>query len=516
MNFRWFLKSTFVGLALSSTIVVPSAYAQKGIAQGLSSANPRVGVQPTRIASGFQLQEVAQGSEPLENPSTKIKKFGFLADGTNTVPDENTYVVFDQNPGGPDSSFDYGRHFLYQGHENSGNMAYVTRINLDITEAAHRITLLTPEGASGFTGFNSIDGSTWNPFTRTFFFTQEAGSNGGVIQLTAGWPAVATTLDGIVGKAGYEGVHLDNDGNLYLVEDSGGTSVNIIPGDTTSAKTAKQPNSFVYRFVPYDIADFSKGGKLQSLQVSIGGNALVFTADAVADTFSTRQLQLHTPGSSWPVRWITVHDTAVDGTASFNANAAAKKAGATPFKRPENMAFLPGSGFNTFVFVATGDTDIFAGSQPALQARGSYGSLFRVDFHGANEAGTISLLYLGDSVHNSFDNLTFIDNFTVVATEDRGDSLHGQLNTLDSIWAFDVRKPGTPPQRFVALGRDPESLADAQATGDGDNEPTGLIVSDGSPTVGGLLYKQVKPNASRWFFTQQHGENVVWEIVPAN
>jgi len=31
-----------------------------------------------------------------------------------------------------------------------------------------------------------------------------------------------------------------------------------------------------------------------------------------------------------------------------------------------------------------------------------------------------------------------------------------------------------------------------------------------------LLYKQVKPNASRWFFTQQHGENVVWEIVPAN
>jgi len=108
MNFRWFLKSTFVGLALSSTIVVPSAYAQKGIAQGLSSANPRVGVQPTRIASGFQLQEVAQGSEPLENPSTKIKKFGFLADGTNTVPDENTYVVFDQNPGGRIAAYSGG------------------------------------------------------------------------------------------------------------------------------------------------------------------------------------------------------------------------------------------------------------------------------------------------------------------------------------------------------------------------------------------------------------------------
>jgi secreted PhoX family phosphatase len=33
---------------------------------------------------------------------------------------------------------------------------------------------------------------------------------------------------------------------------------------------------------------------------------------------------------------------------------AAKVAGATPFKRPENAQFIPGSGFKSFIFDATG------------------------------------------------------------------------------------------------------------------------------------------------------------------
>jgi hypothetical protein len=106
---------------------------------------------------------------------------------TRTEPDENTYVVFDSNPGGPAPGFDYGRHFLYQGHENSNNLAYITRINLDVDDPLHRITLLTPTNTAGKTGFNSIDGSTWNPFTRTLLFTQEAGfPNGGVNRSYAG------------------------------------------------------------------------------------------------------------------------------------------------------------------------------------------------------------------------------------------------------------------------------------------------------------------------------------------
>src|SRR5262249_4382331 len=81
--------------------------------------------QPSLIDPGFAVRLVASGADPLENPSGVITRFGKLADNTNTEPDENTYLVFDQNPGGPSPGFDYGRHFLFQGHENAGNLAYV-------------------------------------------------------------------------------------------------------------------------------------------------------------------------------------------------------------------------------------------------------------------------------------------------------------------------------------------------------------------------------------------------------
>jgi len=47
---------------------------------------------------------------------------------------------------------------------------------------------------------------------------------------------------------------------------------------------------------------------------------------------------------------------------------------------------------------------------------------------------------------------------------------------------------------------------------DGDNEPTGLHVSDGDPTIQGLVGSHAPVNA-RWFVTQQHGRNFVYEFV---
>src|SRR6266550_2680660 len=128
---------------------------------------------------------VVQGVDLLENTSGIITQYGYLSDGTNTEPDQNTYLILDHNPGGPTPDYDYGRHFLLQGHEKSGNLAYITRINLDVASPDHRITLLTPVDATGFTNFNSIDGSTWDPFTGTLLLTQEAGANGGVIEMGA-------------------------------------------------------------------------------------------------------------------------------------------------------------------------------------------------------------------------------------------------------------------------------------------------------------------------------------------
>jgi hypothetical protein len=495
--------------ALSLALAVPVAFGQIGIGpihNSVPSANQRVDTPDTVISAGFRLKTIAVGNDPLENPSPKITQFGLLADGSPTEPDQNLYLVLDHVQG-PTPGYNYGHHFLFQGHENAGDMAYVTRINLDVTDPAHRITLLTPEGADGFTHFNSIDGSTYDTISKTLFFTEEVGAAGGAFQVSVTWPPVVTALDGILGKAGYEGIHPDNRGNLLIIEDTGGTGVNIDPQDPASPKTAKQPNSFVYRFVPNDPRDITKGGKLQALQVSINHQPVVFNAnDPVGDTFSTNQLLLHTPGTSYPVRWVTIHDTDVDGTDSFDANAAAKTAGATPFKRPENAQFLPGSDYRTFFFCPTGDTDAPAGNVPALAARGSWGSILRVDLRRHSNSGSISIFVLGDATHASFDNLTFADFNTLLATEDRGDSLHTQLNTLDSVWAFSVS--GHSAKRFIALGRDATSVAAGE-----DNEPTGLHVSNGSPFPFAQPGSPLNLLFARGFLTRQHGDNVVWEIV---
>ena len=182
---------------------------------GVPAANPVV-VSDNIFSPEFAPGLVVEGIDLLENPSGLITQFGSLSDGTLTEPDENTYLILDHNPGGPTPDYDYGRHFLFQGHENSGDLAYVTRINLDVASPDHRITLLTPVDAGGLTHFNRIDGSTWNPFTRTLLFTQENGNLGGVIEMGAdfdpntGGGAGLRTLYGSLGQGGYEGIHPDD------------------------------------------------------------------------------------------------------------------------------------------------------------------------------------------------------------------------------------------------------------------------------------------------------------------
>ena len=224
---------------------------------------------------------------------------------------------------------------------------------------------------------------------------------------------------------------------------------------------------------------------MQALQVSIDGNPVVFVAFSMehptGDVLSENQRLLHTVGASYPVQWITIHDTAVDGTMEFDANARAKLLGATPFKRPENAQFPPNSNFQTFFFDITGDTDNRAGIQPVLAERGAWGGLFRVDLDASRDTGHISLVVLGDADHAAFDNITFADaKDTVLLAEDRGDTLHDQLNKLDSIWAYRL-KDSDPSKnvvsRFLALGQD----IVAAVPGQEDNEPTGCTCPRGTP-----------------------------------
>ena len=152
-----------------------------------------------------------------------------------------------------------------------------------------------------------------------------------------------------------------------------------------------------------------------------------------------------------------------------------------------------------------------------LAARGAWGGIFRVDLDANRETGNISLVVLGDADHAAFDNITFVDDKdTVLVTEDRGDTLHDQLNKLDSIWAYKLDREHPERSiaaRFVALGEDRM----APIATEEDNEPTGLHMSEGDSTIQGLIgTREFRKDRAMLFFTQQHGENNLFEVLPVD
>jgi hypothetical protein len=83
---------------------------------------------------------------------------------------------------------------------------------------------------------------------------------------------------------------------------------------------------------------------------------------------------------------------------------------------------------------------------------------------------------------------------------------------------------GIKPIRWLGEGRDPSATLDSANGGygknEGDNEITGVHVSNGDAGPSGILGAQV-PNLRRgssnwrWFWTQQHGDNITWEVTLA-
>jgi hypothetical protein len=506
------------------------------------AANPKApGLSsPNVLSPEFQEVTVAQGSTPLENPSTTTSRYyGYSIDGpmlptpagdlpslahkveaTKTEPDKNTYLVL-EGLNGADPRYNYGRHFLFQGHEVGVNgQGIITRINLD-ADAAHRVTLLAEKDTNGVP-LLPIDGSTWYPFSHRLLFSAEVGNKGGIYQATLDVPSVVEDLSGVMGRGGFEGIQADSSGNIVIVEDSGGNT-----GLTNNH--AKQANSFLYRFVPKNLRDLKAGGKLQALQVKSLRNSapIVFNPRSVdGDILLDDMLDLHTYGKVFDAKWIVIHDTDLQGTASFDANKLAKDAGATPFKRPENGQFRPGTEFREFFFDETGDTNALTEARD----HGGFGSIMKLTLQKpSGDKGQLTMLYKGDLEHTGFDNVGFVTPNKIVFVEDAGDTLHTQRNALDSAFVFDVRidysNSANQPVRMLAQGRDPSATIDSAFSGmpgyqnEGDNEITGFHVSDGDPTIHGLLgAKNPRPFQDGWraFYTGQHGDNRTFEILPVN
>ena len=544
-------------------VVVGAAAASLAVLAATGAAGPSISLTHVPSAnaktSGYsrpnvlspELQDVtwAQGSTPVENPSNGISYYGYddgntflpvpsayvagppasvtvsqatPIEASKTEPDKNTYLVLDHQSGA-DKSYDYGHHFLFQGHEN-GSPGYITRINLD-ADGPHRVTLLATKDTSG-ANLPNFDGSTWDPWAKKLLFTSESPVTGGVWQSTLDPSSTVDDLRKVIGGGGFEGIQNDDRGSLYIVEDVGGS---------TKANKARRANSYVYRFLPKDPSNLAQGGTTQVLQVLDGGGQPITYADG--DLTSTdnpaKFVGLHTYNTSWKTKWVdVVTTTAAQATIpDLNALAQSNAVKGTPFKRPENGVFQPGSKFKTFYFTETGDTNALS---PATTS-GGFGAVFALKQDPKSNDGSLSILYNGDLGHAAFDNLQFFGETQLAVVEDRGDTLHGQQpNGLDSAWMLDTEadysKPGNTPVRFIAEGRDASATIDSALLGlslpntvfknDGDNEITGIHVSDGDPGKGGILgAKKPKPfrQDGKWraFWTQQHGDNNTFELIPS-
>jgi len=290
------LRRTLTVAAAGAVAVTATAIAVAAIT-GIPNAQPRSGSPANQFAEGWTATPLVAGQSPLENPAGIYTRYGYLSDAalqadgqdTKTEPDQNTYLSTGKGPGGPTKGYDYGRHFLVQGHEVFGTpssgvtRAYLTRVNIDVRDPKHRVTLLSPPDDKNNTGLTSIDGSTYNPFSRQLLFTAESGNEGGVFGTRFRWtsttPPAIVDFNGSMGRAGYEGIHNDRRGNLIIVEDTGGSGVT----DNGTVTRVRQPNSFVYRFTPERPGDLTKG-RLQALQILVDDTPITFHPAATDPT----------------------------------------------------------------------------------------------------------------------------------------------------------------------------------------------------------------------------------------
>ena len=120
-----------------------------------------------------------------------------LVEATKTEPDKNTYLVL-HGQNGPDHAYNYGTHFVFQGHEG-GSPGFLSRINLD-ADGAHRVTLMASKDTNG-DPLPVYDGSTWDPFARRLLLTTESNSGPSVYQATLHYPSRVAPLDGVFGRA---------------------------------------------------------------------------------------------------------------------------------------------------------------------------------------------------------------------------------------------------------------------------------------------------------------------------
>ena len=449
------------GLLITAAIAAAVALADSTTdVTGVPSANTRSdGYAPANILSP-ELQQIvwAQGSTKLENPSG-IAHYGYEndtlgptalpqmlptaanpAEAQKTEPDKNTYVVFKRGLHGADPHYDYGTHFLFQGHEaRRRRLGYITRINLD-ADADHRVTLLATRTPPA----RRSRRSTARPGTRSRAAAVHHGERRRAdLCGHAGLPvhrrgrlrrARPRRLRGNPGRLRRQ--PLDRRGHRR--GEQAGT-------------TAKRPNSFVYRYVPRHPATCTTG-KLQVLQVLNGpGTDHVFEQAALN---APDQVPLTTTATArHPLGDRPRHRGR--RTAAFNANTARRPPTATPFKRPENGLFRPGSHFQRVLLRRDRRHERHQPRERHVPAAGRLDRPARRTSPSARQ-GQADALLRGDEAHAGFDNVAFLSRDMITFVEDAGDGLHRSATRWTPA-SCSTSRATTPaanePVRWLAEGR---------------------------------------------------------------
>src|SRR5262249_57469401 len=153
---------------------------------------------------------------------------------------------------------------------------------------------------------------------------------------------VRTGLVLFFGLGGWEGIPRDAEGLIYLREDLGGvtppanTLATVDGQPSVPLRRARQPNSFLYRYIPNNPRRLEDGGKLQALQVIIDGNPITFHAnDVIGDIIAPAQRKLHTPGTIYWIKWVTIHESKAGDTTPFVPTPPPTSPAPPPFNRPQ-------------------------------------------------------------------------------------------------------------------------------------------------------------------------------------
>ena len=154
---------------------------------------------------------------------------------TKTEPDKNTYLVFKHGLHGADPNYDYGTHFLFQGHEASACASGLHHAHQP------RRRRCAPRDAAGDQGRERrpdrddrrLDLGPVRPAAALHDGERRRRRR---YAATPGYPSTVEDVSGALGRGGYEGIQNDSDGNIWIVEDIGGSNK---PGDDgEAARTA--------------------------------------------------------------------------------------------------------------------------------------------------------------------------------------------------------------------------------------------------------------------------------------